>query len=152
MYELKKIGKVFTSKFVEIGPSFYKKKYLPGRGLTKVEKNWYRQPSRLEFEGQPSAVYSVRNKLTCSCWRQAAQLVTVISAFTAMPCGLRLAGKHRSRYFRVCAFLTRRKIHKTDANTINMMVIINNLVYFTVSSNMHLPSFRSADGRIVLRC
>jgi hypothetical protein len=37
MYELKKIGKVFTSKFVGPGPSCYKKK-LPGRGLTKVEK------------------------------------------------------------------------------------------------------------------
>jgi len=26
MYELKKIGKVFTSKFVVTGPSFYKKR------------------------------------------------------------------------------------------------------------------------------
>ena len=34
MYELKKIGKVFTSKFVGTGPSSYKK------GLTKVEKHW----------------------------------------------------------------------------------------------------------------
>ena len=39
MYELKKIAKVFTSKFVGIGPSSYKKKNLPGRGLTKVEKH-----------------------------------------------------------------------------------------------------------------
>jgi hypothetical protein len=41
MYELtKKIGKVFTSKFVGTGPSFYeKKKNLPGRGLTKAEKH-----------------------------------------------------------------------------------------------------------------
>ena len=39
MHELKKIGKVFTSKFVETGPSSYKKKNLPGRGLTKVEKH-----------------------------------------------------------------------------------------------------------------
>ena len=38
MYELKKIGKVFTSKFVGTGPSYYKKN-LPGRGLTKVEKH-----------------------------------------------------------------------------------------------------------------
>jgi hypothetical protein len=36
---LKNIGKVVTSKFFEIGPSFYKKKNLPGRGLTKVEKH-----------------------------------------------------------------------------------------------------------------
>jgi len=42
MYELKKIGKVFTSKFVGTGPSSYKKKNLPGRGLTKVEKHWCR--------------------------------------------------------------------------------------------------------------
>jgi len=37
MYELKKNGKVFTSKFVGSGPSSYEKKNLPGRGLTKVE-------------------------------------------------------------------------------------------------------------------
>ena len=36
---LKNIGEVFTSKFVGIGPSSYKKKNLPGRGLTKVEKH-----------------------------------------------------------------------------------------------------------------
>jgi len=41
MYEIKKkIGKVFTSKFVGTGPSFYKKNILPGHGLTKVEKHW----------------------------------------------------------------------------------------------------------------
>ena len=37
---LKKIGKVFTSKFAGTGPSSYKKNNLPGRGLTKVEKHW----------------------------------------------------------------------------------------------------------------
>ena len=36
---LKKIVKLFTSKFVRTGPSSYKKKNLPGRGLTKVEKH-----------------------------------------------------------------------------------------------------------------
>ena len=40
MYELKKNGKVFTSKFVGTGPSSYKKS-LPGRGLTKVEKHCF---------------------------------------------------------------------------------------------------------------
>jgi len=39
MYELKKIVKVVTSKFTGTGPSFYKKKNLPGRGLKKVEKH-----------------------------------------------------------------------------------------------------------------
>jgi len=38
MYEIKKIGKVMTSKSVGTGPSSYEKKNLPGRGLTKVEK------------------------------------------------------------------------------------------------------------------
>jgi len=38
---LKKNGKVFTSKFVGTGPSSYEKKNLPGRGLTKVEKHWF---------------------------------------------------------------------------------------------------------------
>jgi len=42
MYELNKIGKVFTSKFVGTRSSSYKKKNLPGRGLTKVEKHWIR--------------------------------------------------------------------------------------------------------------
>ena len=37
---LKKIGKVVTSEFVGTGPSSYKKKNLPGRGLTKIEKHW----------------------------------------------------------------------------------------------------------------
>ena len=41
MYELKKIGKVFTNKFVGTGPSSYGKRiYRAGRGLTKVEKHW----------------------------------------------------------------------------------------------------------------
>jgi len=36
---LKKTGKLFTSKFVGTGPSSYKKKNLPGSGLTMVEKH-----------------------------------------------------------------------------------------------------------------
>ena len=45
MCELKKNGRVFTSKFVGTGPTSYKKKKnLPGRGLTKVEKHWYKEP------------------------------------------------------------------------------------------------------------
>jgi len=43
MYELKKIGKVFTITFVGTGSSSYKKKNLPGRGLTKAEKHRLRQ-------------------------------------------------------------------------------------------------------------
>jgi len=38
---LKKTGKVFTTKFVGTGPSSYKKENLPGRGLTKVEKHCF---------------------------------------------------------------------------------------------------------------
>ena len=43
MYELKKIGKVFTSKFVVTGPSSYKKKKknLPVRDPAKVEKHCF---------------------------------------------------------------------------------------------------------------
>jgi len=44
---LKKTGKVLTSKSVETGPLSYKKKYLPGRGLTKVEKHWTRGPGSI---------------------------------------------------------------------------------------------------------
>jgi len=44
---LKKIGKVFTSKFAGTGPSSYEKRiYRAGRGLTKVEKHCYRDISR----------------------------------------------------------------------------------------------------------
>jgi len=44
MYELKKNGKVLTSKSVGTGPSSYEKKNLPGRGLTKVEKHCISAP------------------------------------------------------------------------------------------------------------
>jgi hypothetical protein len=36
----RKIGKVFTSKFVGTGSLSYEKKIFPGRGLRKVEKHW----------------------------------------------------------------------------------------------------------------
>jgi len=42
MYELKKIGKVFTSKSVGTGPSSCGKKNLTGRGLKEVQKHWCR--------------------------------------------------------------------------------------------------------------
>jgi hypothetical protein len=41
MYELKKNGKLCKSKFVGTGPS-HDEKYLPGRGLTKADKHWFR--------------------------------------------------------------------------------------------------------------
>jgi len=48
MYELKnKIGKIFTSKFVGTEPSSYEKKYLLGRGLTKIEKHCPRSNGNL---------------------------------------------------------------------------------------------------------
>ena len=40
---LKRTGKVLTSKSVGTGPSSYEKKNLRGRGLTKVEKHWARR-------------------------------------------------------------------------------------------------------------
>jgi hypothetical protein len=49
MYELKKNGKVFTSKFVGTGHSSCEKKNLPGRGLTKAEKNRSRNSRSLNF-------------------------------------------------------------------------------------------------------
>jgi hypothetical protein len=39
---LKEIGKVFTSKFVGTWALVFFKKNLPGRGLTKFEKHWYK--------------------------------------------------------------------------------------------------------------
>jgi hypothetical protein len=46
MYERKKNGNVFTSKFVGTGPSSYEKKNLPGLGLKKVEKHCLRNHKR----------------------------------------------------------------------------------------------------------
>jgi hypothetical protein len=43
MYELKKIGKVFRSKFVGTGPSSYEKRIYRAAGLTKVQKQWARK-------------------------------------------------------------------------------------------------------------
>ena len=43
MYELKKIGKVFTSKSVGTGPSSFGKKNSPVRGLTQVETHWSKE-------------------------------------------------------------------------------------------------------------
>jgi len=49
MYDLKKIVKVFTSKYVGPGPSSYEKKNLPHRGLTKDEKHWLRYANYKSF-------------------------------------------------------------------------------------------------------
>jgi len=46
---LKKFGKLFTSKSVGTGPLSYEKKNLPGRGLTKVEKHFSTQPMYLAY-------------------------------------------------------------------------------------------------------
>jgi len=40
MYELKKNGKVFTSKSLATVPSSFEEKNLPGRGLTNVGKRY----------------------------------------------------------------------------------------------------------------
>jgi len=50
---LKKIGKVFASKFVGTGPSSFEKKIVPGRGLTKVEKhcfNWIYEKKIIQIQ------------------------------------------------------------------------------------------------------
>ena len=50
MYELKKNGKVFTSKSVGTGPSSYGKRILLAHGLTKIEKQWLRELNLLDPE------------------------------------------------------------------------------------------------------
>jgi len=59
MYELKKkIGTVLTSKSVGTGSSSYeKKKNLPGRGLTKVEKHWSSILERSELMSETQSAY-----------------------------------------------------------------------------------------------
>ena len=51
---LKKIGKVFTSKFVGTGSLSCKKNNLPGRGLTKVDKHCCKASGRSE---EPPSVF-----------------------------------------------------------------------------------------------
>ena len=66
MYELKKNGKVFTSKCFGTGTSSYKKKKkLPGRGLTKVEKHW--SIAHIEMKSGPefSHILAQVSKITC---------------------------------------------------------------------------------------
>jgi hypothetical protein len=46
MYELKKMESNLRVNLLGPGPSSYKKKYLPGRGLTKVGKHWSKQSLR----------------------------------------------------------------------------------------------------------
>jgi hypothetical protein len=61
MYELKKIGKLFTSKFVGPRALVLYKNYLPDRGLTKVGKHWSRQSSETQLLN-PSASHSERKR------------------------------------------------------------------------------------------
>jgi len=46
MYELKKIGKVYTSKFVGTGPSSCEKKNLPACGPTKLRNTVVQENNR----------------------------------------------------------------------------------------------------------
>ena len=55
---LKKFVKVFTSKFVRTGPSSYKKKNLPGSGLTEVEKHCFREQKPLSCPFQTRTTIS----------------------------------------------------------------------------------------------
>jgi len=63
MYELKKNGKVFTSKAVGTGPSSFEIKNLPGRGLTKVENRCTKSICVPYVTRIPAAK---SNKLKCS--------------------------------------------------------------------------------------
>ena len=50
MCELKKNGKLFTSKFFGTGPSSFGKKNLPGHGLANVEKHCLRQGAQTQTQ------------------------------------------------------------------------------------------------------
>jgi len=58
--------KVFTIKFVGTRPSPYKKKNLPGRGLIKVGKHWFKACRRtlLQFLPWRNAHNPVQNYLS----------------------------------------------------------------------------------------
>jgi len=43
MHELKKLDRYLRVNLLGPGPSLIKKQNLPGRGLTKVEKHWYKE-------------------------------------------------------------------------------------------------------------
>jgi len=44
---LKNLERYLRVHFLGPGPRFIKKKNLPGRGLTKVEKHWFRKPDSI---------------------------------------------------------------------------------------------------------
>jgi len=64
---LKKFGKVFTSKSVGTGPSSYEKNNLPGRGLTKVVKHCNRSHCEQNWLSRGyEPVVRLRNKIIYS--------------------------------------------------------------------------------------
>jgi hypothetical protein len=52
MYELKNIGKVFTSKFFETGPSFYKKRIYPAADSQRLRNIVLHNKYRALFPGK----------------------------------------------------------------------------------------------------
>ena len=84
MYELKKIGKVFTSKCVGTGPSSYDKNNLPGRGLTEVEKHCL---TRLSYRARARVCM-------CACF-----LCVRITAFHFIRLGTLKSVERGSNYF-----------------------------------------------------
>ena len=52
MYELKKIGKVFTSKFVGTGPSFYKKRIYRAAVSQRLRNNGLKHVIEGKIEGE----------------------------------------------------------------------------------------------------
>ena len=57
---LKEIGKVFTRKFGGARPSSYKKKKnLPGRGPTEVEKHWSRARNKITVSSMVSVLQNL---------------------------------------------------------------------------------------------
>jgi hypothetical protein len=61
MYELKKNGKVFTSKFVGPRAIVLSQNNLPGRGLTKVEKHWCKRYFQYSYTVEPRLTNLIRS-------------------------------------------------------------------------------------------
>jgi hypothetical protein len=96
MYELKKIGEVFTSKFVGTGrgPSL-KKMDLPDHGLTNVEKHWCSGVKSRECV----IILRLARPVLCQDNNYVITVDTTMYVFIGATCSALLIGHNQAKHF-----------------------------------------------------